>query len=188
MPLVTQDTMDDEAKKLWKDIMAELMKDPMLKPFGKHVGPFAAFKRDEAAGIGVGALDASVPFDELALLKENSLYLVDKLKVNVDVAYAEELKDASHKDSASNAQPGTPAVHFSISSDGGKAVGSSNTKASGGKAANANTNAKASSDNANAKAAKQGGNSGAGKQQVGVITDMKKLNEHLSPRSYFEGG
>merc|ERR1712217_339770 len=146
MPLVTQDTMDDEAKKLWKDIMAELMKDPMLKPFGKHVGPFAAFKRDEAAGIGVGALDASVPFDELALLKENSLYLVDKLKVNVDVAYAEELKDASHKDSASNAQPGTPAVHFSISNDGGKA-------------ASANTNAKASSDTTNAKAAKQGGNS-----------------------------
>ena len=34
--------------------MTELMQDASLKPFGKHLGPFAAFKRDEA-GDGVCA-------------------------------------------------------------------------------------------------------------------------------------
>jgi len=193
LPLVTQDTMDDDSKARWKDIMMELMKDPALKSVAKHVGPFAAFKRDEAATVGITALDDKVPFDELALLKENTLYLADKLKLGLETMYMTELKDASHQESASLAQPGAPSVHYCLpaggdagggkkASDGGKAPAAKDGgKAKGGGKATASDNGKAK--------AKEGAKSGAAKPPAaGVITDMKKLNEHFSTRSYFEGG
>jgi len=164
LPLVSQDEMDDEMKAQWKDVMQELMQDASLKPFGKHVGPFAAFKRDEAAQFGASALEASVPFDERSLLTENVNYLKQKLAVDVTVASADELQSPDQKDAASNAQPGKPAIHFVV--EGGKPAGG---KPAAGKAAAKPAAAKAAS-------------------QVATISDLKKLNEHLSTRSYFEGG
>jgi len=121
MPLMTLDTMKalekEEGAKVqaqWKEIMAELMSDASLKPFGKHVGPFAAFKRDEAAVIGESALDATVPFDEESLLREHSEYLKDKLKLEVSVASAEAPVAPHHGDSAGTSQPGKPSVHFEL--------------------------------------------------------------------------
>lgn len=169
LPLVPQEQMksDETAKEQWKDIMQELMQNPNLKPFGKHLGPFAAFKRDEAAAFGVGALDASVPFDELALLQEHADYLASKLKVAVTVSLSEELQSAEHKDAAGTAQPGKPAVHYSGGVNG-------QAPASGKAAANPSGGGKA--------------HGSAGKAKVQTITDVKKLNEHLGTRSYFEGG
>jgi len=160
LPLVSQEEMKDpEAAAQWKDVMQALMQDASLKPFGKHVGPFAAFKRDEASQFGSEALEASVPFDECNLLTENVNYLKQKLAVDVSIASAD-APASDHKDAASNAQPGKPAIHYVIEG-GGKPAGSGKPA---GKAA-AKPAAKAA-----------------------TIADLKKLNEHLSTRSYFEGG
>jgi len=179
LPLMSFEDMktDEAATTLWKDVMKELMQDASLKPFGKHVGPFAAFKRDEAAAFGIEALDASVPFDEVKLLSENLPYLKDKLKLDLKVAPASDLEAPSHKDAAANAQPGKPAVFF----EGGSAP-AGGKKPEGG--------AKNKAPDAGAKKAGGGGNAGAGPKPsgAGAIKDVKKLNEHLSTRSYMEGG
>jgi len=177
LPLVSQDDMksDETAKAQWKDIMAALMADASLKPFGKHLGPFAAFKREEASVLGGSALEANLPFDELALLKENVEYLKDKIKMEVKIALAEEPLDASHADAAGQAQPGKPAIHYIIAAGSAPAGGG---KAGGGgkaKAAPAKDTAAAA---AKAKP-KPAGN---------TIADVGKLNEHLSTRSYMDGG
>jgi len=166
LPLTAQEEMksNPEAAAQWKDIMADLMADASLKPFGKHVGPFAAFKRDEAASFGASALDASVPFDETALLNENVQYLIKKLQVEFTVRSADDPAGPEQKDAAANAQPGKPAVHFVV--EGGKPAAKPAAKA--------------------AAAGKAGGGKPAA--NVATISDMKKLNEHLSTRSYFEGG
>lgn len=94
----------EEAKAQWKECMQDLMQDASLKPFGKQLGPFAAFKRDEAAALGVGCLDATVPFDELALLRESVEYLKDKLGMDVDIVLAEQPKEGKeHQEAASQA-------------------------------------------------------------------------------------
>ena len=46
----------------------------------------------EAAAFGASALDASLPFDELALIAENVPYLQQKLQVQVEVCSAESAK------------------------------------------------------------------------------------------------
>lgn len=163
LPLCTQEDMKDEvAKGQWKDLMQELMGNAELKSVAKHVGPFAAFKRDEAAGEGPGALEETVKFDEVALLKENVEYLKDKLHMDVSVARVEDApKD--HEQAASNAQPGMPAVYY---------AGATGAQGGGG-------------DKSKGKvAAPAKGKAAAGP----VITDMSKLNELLSRQSYIEGG
>jgi len=120
LPLISQEELqkDDLAKAQWKAVMQELMQDASLKPVSKHVGPFAAFKRDEAVQFGASALEASVPFDELALLKENVEYLKDKLKVDMTVILVEDCTDAAHKDAAATAQPGAPAIKYTVEAGG----------------------------------------------------------------------
>jgi leucyl-tRNA synthetase len=120
LPLIAQDELqkDDKAKTQWKAVMQELMQDAALKPVSKHVGPFAAFKRDEAVQFGASALDASVPFDELALVKENVEYLKDKLKVDMAVLLVDDCTDPAHKDAAATAQPGAPAIKFTVEAGG----------------------------------------------------------------------
>eukprot|EP00933_Yihiella_yeosuensis_P032480 TRINITY_DN26070_c0_g1_i1.p1 TRINITY_DN26070_c0_g1~~TRINITY_DN26070_c0_g1_i1.p1 ORF type:complete len:1296 (-),score=364.48 TRINITY_DN26070_c0_g1_i1:195-4013(-) len=169
MSLLSQEDMknDEAAKNGWKDIMTELMQEASLKPFGKHVGPFAAFKRDEAAQYGVSALEATVPFDEYTLLSENVTFLKEKLKVEFTVCAAESPASPDHKDAAANAQPGKPSVFFVT--EGGKPAAAGKAKA----------------------APKAGAAAGGAKKaasSVATISDMGKLNEHLSTRSYFEGG
>ena len=132
------------------------------------MGPFAAFKRDEAAAFGASALDASLPFDELALIAENVPYLQQKLQVQVEVCSAESAKP-DHKDAAGNSQPGKPGIHFEIESS--KTGG-------GGKAKPAEKAEKATNGKAVPKAA----------AKAETITDLRKLDEHLSTRSYFDGG
>mmetsp|Transcript_128627 Transcript_128627/g.274463 ORF Transcript_128627/g.274463 Transcript_128627/m.274463 type:complete len:1285 (-) Transcript_128627:164-4018(-) len=178
LPLVSPEDMkqDETAKAQWKEIMTSLMQDAKLKPMAKHLGPFAAFKRDEAVTLGISALDATVPFDEKALLGENVEYLKDKLKMDVTVALVEELQSPDHKESASTAQPGKPAVHFLIEGGAGKAGGGKAPKATAG------GDAKASGG-----APQKGGGKAAG-AAVAIISDLKKLDEHLSTRSYIEGG
>lgn len=170
LPLVSQEDMkaNPEASAQWKEIMTELMQDPSLKAFGKHLGPFAAFKRDEAAAFGASALDASLPFDELALIAENVPYLQQKLQVQVEVCSAESAKP-DHKDAAGNSQPGKPGIHFEIES--------SKTGGGGG-----GSKAKPAEKATNGKAAPKA----AAKAET--ITELRKLNEHLSTRSYFDGG
>ncbi|CAE8641515.1 unnamed protein product, partial [Polarella glacialis] len=59
-----------------------------------------------------------VPFDEFTLLNENLEYLQEKMKLPITVSLAENPVSPDHADSASNAQPGKPAVHFVV--EGGK--------------------------------------------------------------------
>jgi len=172
LPLMQQDKMKEDAaaSAQWKEVMTDLMKDPALKPFGKHLGPFAAFKREEAAQFGAGALEASVQFDEMALLSENVQYLKQKLQVDITVRAAEDLAGPEQKDAAGNAQPGQPSVHFVVDKAAGGGKAAAKAAAGGGKAADGG---KAASKPAS---------------KVATISDLKKLNEHLSSRSYFEGG
>mmetsp|Transcript_66053 Transcript_66053/g.157950 ORF Transcript_66053/g.157950 Transcript_66053/m.157950 type:complete len:1191 (+) Transcript_66053:118-3690(+) len=103
-------TKDEEKKKVWNEIVKELMQCDSLKPYAKHLGPFAAFKRDEAAILGAAAFDAKSSFDEAALLKEHASYLKDKLGMDVVV----ELAEGSEVDAAKEAQPGRPGMQFQI--------------------------------------------------------------------------
>jgi len=77
LPMATQEAMkgDKVAEEQWKDIMKEFMQDSSLNAFKKHLGPFAAFKREEAAEMGASALSTQAPFDELALVKEHVAFL-----------------------------------------------------------------------------------------------------------------
>lgn len=177
LTLVGQEEMktNQVAADQWKDIIKQLMQDPELKKFGKHVGPFAAFKRDEAADQGVGALDATVPFDEASLMKEHIPYLAAKLSLEVSTGMAESPLDPSHADAASQGQPGKPSVFFS----GGEAAAKP-SKGGGGGGGAAKAKAAPGSPMAAPKA--------KGKAAAGTIADLGALNTHLSTRSYFEGG
>jgi len=161
LPLVSPDEMKSnaEAKAQWTVVMMGLMQDPSLKPFAKLLGPFAAFTRDEAAQLGASALSAQAPFDELALLMENVDYLKDKLGMDVDIFLAEQAK-TGHADLVSNAQPSKPVVVYAGASGGGAGAGA-------GAAGKGKTN---------------------GSSSVPLIKDLRALNDHLSTRSYFEGG
>lgn len=163
LPLVSQEDMksDETAKTQWTNIMQELMQDPSLKQH-KQLGPFAAFKRDEAVISGPSALSATVPYDEMALITENLMYLQEKLKLNIAVADSERPSSDAHKDTASNAQPGKPTLFLEMP-EGVSA-------APKGKAKAAPTNGRLAASS------------------VGTILDLKKLNDHLSTRSYFEDG
>merc|ERR1711974_409985 len=99
LPLCCADDFkkDPEVREQWNSIIGGLMKDASLKQFGKHIGPFAMFKRDEASNLGPMALAASVPFDEIALLTENAPYLQAKLGVEVGVRLATELVAKEHE-------------------------------------------------------------------------------------------
>jgi len=173
LPLVSPENMksDDTAKAQWKDIMQELMQNSSLKPFGKQLGPFAAFKRDEAAASGINALDDKSPFDEMELLRENAPFIKDKLKMDVFVRFMED-PSPGQGDRAKEAQPLKPAIVFGIDAAG---------KPSAEKSANKPANKPAA------------GKSDSGKPaskvvaKTATITDLKKLNEHLSTRSYFDG-
>jgi len=155
----------------WKEIIKELMQDPELKKFGKHVGPFAAFKREEAAEHGAAALDATVPFDEMKLMQEHGKFLTAKLQCEVTIAAAESPADKSHADCASTAQPGKPSVFYA-----------------GGVAATAK--AKPAAKSGGGGDAKGGsGAAAAPKAFTGkTISDLAALNAHLDAQSYFEGG
>jgi len=170
LPLVTPEEMksDETAKSQWKNIMQALMQNPALKPFMKHLGPFAAFKRDEAATIGVGALEASVPFDEFGLVAEHAQYLKEKLNVDVTVLPSEQPAGPEQKDAAATAQPGKPAIHYIAAQNG--------TGPAGGKGA------PTSKPSGGAKAA------GSGAAKVKTMSDIKQIDSHFSTRSYFEGG
>jgi len=190
LPLVTPDEMksNDKAKEQWKAVMTDILSDASLKPFGKHLGPFAAFKRDEAAALGDSALSDESPFDEWALISEFVEYLQDKLGLKVDVASSESPAAPEHKDAATTAQPGKPAVYFAAPPKGaaapkskaaGKAAGKAAPKAEGKKAPAAAKAAPAAP--AAAKPSPSGGS-------FSVLKDLKALNEHLSTRSYVAGG
>jgi leucyl-tRNA synthetase len=184
LPLVSPDEMkkDDVAKAQWKTIMQEIMQDSSLKPFAKHLGPFAAFKRDEAATIGVEALNGTVPFDEEALLKEHAGYLKDKLKMDVTVASSGAAVDAKQLDTFNLAQPGKPSVFFALSSgDPGKPAPS---KGGGGGGSAPGGKAKAKQ----AATAPQKATLVSAPKVSSTISDLAKLNDHLSTVSYFEGG
>jgi hypothetical protein len=65
---------------------------PQLKKQMKNVMPFVAMLREEVARVGVQALELSVPFDELAVMKEQALAFSNALGlqvvvVDVDVSF-----------------------------------------------------------------------------------------------------
>lgn len=131
--------------------------------------------RDDAALFGVSALEASMSFDELALLQEHASYLSDKLRVPVAVSVNTDLASPDHKGSAELAQPGKPAVHYHIDKSSGKAPGGGKA-AGGGKVAGGGDKGVTN------------GKSTATGSKFSAISDLAKLNEHLSGRSYMEGG
>jgi len=169
LPLVVQENMDDKAKELWKDVMKDLTSNAALKPHMKNVGPFAAFKRDEAAEMGASALESAPPFDELKILSECVAYLKDKLRCEVSVKYAEEAP-ADHQNSAQTAQPGKPSVHYIIEG-GAKPAAGGKAGGGGGKA------------DKGAAAPKK-----AAAPNFKPITDMKKLSDLLAAQTYVDGG
>jgi len=169
LPLVSQDEMknDETAKAQWKEIMTALTGDPAMKPFAKHLGPFAAFKRDGASVNGVAALEAKAPFDELTLVMEHVQYLKDKLRLaDLTVCDSSAPKEGDAQ-AAADAEPEKPTVRFSGSSGvAPKAAAKGGAKAKAGGAA------------PGAKSVAKGP----------AISDMKKLNEHLATCSYVDGG
>jgi len=172
LPLLKSDEFNssDEAKAQWKVVMTDLMQDASLKPFGKHLGPFAAFKRDEAAVLGESALSATALFDEMVLLQEMREYLKDKLEVEVEVRLQEDVKAKEHADAAAQAQPAKPSVFFAgiVKGAGG---GAAKAKAKAGGKAEAKASSKA-----------------AAKPSGPVNKELQAFNERMSTRSYVEGG
>jgi leucyl-tRNA synthetase len=170
--MLTQDGMkaNPEAAEQWKEFIKEVMQDPEAKKQAKHVGPFAAFKRDQAVEFGASALDATVPFDEMKLMLEHIAFLKAKLGLEITVCDANNIKDKSHEQSASAAQPGQPGVHFV-----GGAAPSAKAKPD-------------KSGGGDKKAAPKAVANVNGKGHPGTISDLKALNVHLSTRSYMEGG
>lgn len=175
LPLMNPDDFkkDDTAKEQWKAIMKDLTANSDLKQYGSKVGPFAGMKRDDAATGGESALDAASPFDEAALLEENIPYLKDKLRIqDLSVGHAEKAPK-EHEQSASQANPGKPMMFFIGGDAGGK-------PAKGGSGA--------APKNGPAKAGGASPPKSGAKSNWAVIKDMKQLNEHMSTRSYIEGG
>lgn len=184
LPLLDQEEFNksDEAKAQWKAIMGELMSDKDLKPFAKHLGPFAAFKRDEATVLGAeSALSASALFDEHKILTEMQHYLKDKLDCSIEVRMAEDPKAKEHAEAASQAQPGKPSVYFS----GGSGAAPKAKAKAAGKAKAAPQSANSSSTSKVSPAAFVGVAVLATKAP---ITDMKAFNDYISTRGYFEAG
>lgn len=165
LPLLTQDELkaDKDAAEAWKKIMQDLLQDPTMKPFGKHLGPFAAFKRDEAAASGKSALSPQAPFDELQLVQEHIAYLESRVGLPADSLSVKMAKDASgnHADKAGEAQPLKPAIVFDIASTGSTGAGSTGAGPTG---------------------------AGRGKTSFTPVSDLKALDTKLSTLSYIEGG
>lgn len=195
LPTVSPDDMkkDKVAKEQWSDLVKEIMADPTLKPFGKFIGPFAGFKRDEVHSLGDSALASSVPFDEMALVSEHAPYLKDKLGLVVTVKFAEEAP-SGHEATSKQAQPGQPAV-FWVTSGGTKAEGAGKkdkpsqvkeVQNGGGKTEKAAPEKKVQEKQVQEKQAKAEKSCAA--PAKGTINDLAKLNELLSDRSYIEGG
>jgi len=175
LTLMPQEDMksDPVASEQWKDLIKTFMQDAELKKYGKHVGPFAAFKRDEAAEQGAASLAATVPFDEMTLIKEHAPFLKAKLGCEVSVCAAESPADPAHGDAASQAQPGKPSVFYAGAAGAAKAAPKPKAKAGG-----------AGSPKGSPKASPKAAPKGA----AGTIADLVALNTHLSAKSYMEGG
>lgn len=117
MTFVKQEDMKtEELKAQWKAVIIDLMKDPELRSYGKKVGPFAAFKRDEGVTAGVSALDNKVLFDEHALICEHLPYLKDKMKIDLQVSHADALLSPAHQRVAAEAEPRQPTLALDFGS------------------------------------------------------------------------
>jgi len=165
LPLLNQEDKNAELK--WKAIMKEFLQDVNLKKFAKHLGPFAAYKREEAASSGASALSTQTPFDESALVKEHIPFLASRLNLeecSIQIRFAEDLAAPAHSDKAAEAQPLKPAIVYEVPSHtpGGK----------GSPKASPKKNAKSS---------------GSPNSFV-AMANLKALDEFLSSRSYIEGG
>jgi len=187
LPLLTQDEMKGSkaADDSWKDIMKELMQDQSLKAVSKHLGPFAAFKREEAVESGVSALDPKTPFDELALVKEHIAFIANRLHLEeaaISVLPVDGAK-SNHIDKAKEAQPLKPVIVYDVPVGGSKLPVKASAEVLGGGKGDKKAADKTSSPGTNAVADKK---SSPGTSPT--IKDLKVLNEHFSTRSYFEGG
>jgi leucyl-tRNA synthetase len=173
LPLVGQDELksDKQAADCWKKIMQDLMQDPALKPFGKHLGPFAAFKRDEVASFGGSALSPKAPFEELSLIQDHIAFMENRIGIptgTLSVRMAGQAAD-EHREKAGEAQPLKPSIVFELDS----APAAAGKLGAGKKPADAGKKL--------ADSCKKPGD-------FVPITDMKKLNEALGTKSYMEGG
>jgi len=163
LPLVSQDEFkgNKEAQTQWSEVMKEFNQDASLKVAGKHLGPFAAFKREEAAEAGASALSTVIPFDEFSLVKEHVAFLANRISLQhsaITVCMADDAKP-EHADKAREAQPLKPAVVYDMPQKDGPQKDAPQKK-------------KAESPIST----------------FATIKDLKKLNEHLSTCSYVEGG
>merc|ERR1719454_1069696 len=122
-----------DAEAQWKNLMKDFLQDASLKAFGKHLGPFAAFKREEAASSGAAALSTDIPFDERGLIAEHVPFLAYRLKLDKS-ALVVELADNAKQDHASKAQeaqPLKPAVVYDVPAGSGNAAPKAKAKAKG---------------------------------------------------------
>lgn len=56
---------------------------PELKKYMKRVMPFVQMTREHVERVGLDALSLGLPFDEMAVLKDNKQYLLNALDVSL---------------------------------------------------------------------------------------------------------
>jgi len=91
-----------------KAISQEMGKKQELKKVMKKVMPFVAFMKERVDSVGLSALDTSLPWDEMTVLKANIDYLVTSLDLEgLDLAWASDLGEKGE-----DIKPGTPFIVF----------------------------------------------------------------------------
>jgi leucyl-tRNA synthetase len=81
----------DAEKRTFPDnklMFTQLSEKPECSGAKKMLMPFVAMKCAETVDVGLSALELTVPFDELALLKDNAVYLSKALELPVNVELA----------------------------------------------------------------------------------------------------
>ncbi|KAI8440512.1 hypothetical protein MSG28_001770 [Choristoneura fumiferana] len=103
----------------WQHIILTTLKElnglgaiPELKKYMKRVMPFVQMTRDHVERVGLDALSLGLPFDEMAVLKDNKQYLLNALDLDsLEIEYTES-PDAPEK-TREDCAPGLPHISFS---------------------------------------------------------------------------
>ena len=116
-----RDAYDQDAGEVPVKVMKELDKNDELKGFGKgkQVPQFAAMMRDDAKNNGPAALALALPFDEVAILRDNTAFLCSALQVAAVHIYTDDDGAAPppQPEVLASAAPGKPSVHFFYSAE-----------------------------------------------------------------------
>lgn len=84
-----------------------------LKPYMKKVMPFAEFRRQMVANIGVEAFNLTVPFDEMQVLNDNMPYLKNSLDVeDINIVMVDATQSDQPKAIVEDCCPSKPQIVF----------------------------------------------------------------------------